>query len=271
MHAAGALARRAQAVDRGFLALGHDTFVAAGARFVRAPGLPAIHDANFVTDVTAGRPDEIERLLARVEDEFAGLSHRQFLLGGASPPGVAAALLLRGYEESSSLLLVLEGALSCGDRPHDVRPLRSDDDWDAYRRLKQRDWDERAARLGLRDHQWVGPHMVREHRAKSPPAQYWLAVLDGVPRGFLASWAGLDGMGQVEDLYIEPEVRHRGLATALIHRGVADCRERGAGAVLIVADATDTPKRMYAAMGFEPVAVEHKYLLRLATTTRPGR
>ena len=93
--------------------------------------------------------------------------------------------------------------------------------------------------------------------------RYWLAYVDGVPRGFLGSLVDADGMGQVEDLYVEPEVRHRGLATALIHRAVADCRARGAGPVLIVSDAGDTPKVMYAAMGFRPLLVEHKYLLRL--------
>src|SRR5262249_57474549 len=93
--------------------------------------------------------------------------------------------------------------------------------------------------------------------------RYWLAYVDGQPRGFVASLIGPTGTGQVEDLYVEPEVRHRGLATALIHRGVADCRARGAGPVLIVADGSDTPKAMYAAMGFRPRAVEHKYLLRL--------
>jgi hypothetical protein len=58
-------------------------------------------------------------------------------------------------------------------------------------------------------------------------------------------------------------VRHCGLATALVHRGVVDCRARGAGAVVIAAEADDTPKAMYAAMGFRPLAVVHKYLLRL--------
>src|SRR5206468_12744232 len=99
------LARRAVAVDRAFLALGHQTFVTDGARFVRDPGLPAIHDANWVGDVTTATPGEIDRLLARVEREFAGVGHRQFLLDGTTPPGVETALLLRGYEHLASLLL----------------------------------------------------------------------------------------------------------------------------------------------------------------------
>jgi ribosomal protein S18 acetylase RimI-like enzyme len=263
MHRMDDRTRRALAVDRAFLALGHETFAAAGARFVRDLGVPAIHDANSVTDVTATTPEEIERLLARVEREFAGVRHRQFLLDTATPPAVEAALVLRGYEHSASLVLLLDGAPGGVPRSHDVCPVADEAGWAAYARLKQRDWDERAARRGLRDVAHVGAQMVRQHRAKSPPAQYWLAWLDGVPRGYLASWPGIDAVGQVEDLYVEPEVRHRGLATALIHRGVADCRARGADGVVIVAEADDTPKAMYAAMGFRPLAVVHKYLLRL--------
>jgi GNAT superfamily N-acetyltransferase len=121
-----------------------------------------------------------------------------------------------------------------------------------------------ALRLGLPDVAWLGADMVRVHRGKSPPVRYWLAYVDGRPRGFVASLVGPNATGQVEDLYIEPEMRHRGLATALIHRAVADCRAQGAGPVLIVADGSDTPKTMYAAMGFRPTAVEHKYLLKIA-------
>ena len=257
------LTRRAVAVDGNFLALGHEVFEADGARFVRNRSLPRIHDANYVSDVTVATPDAVERLLARVDREYPHTRHRQFLLDASTPPAVEAALILRGYEHSASLLLLLEGALQGAARAHDVRRIAGEADWAAYGRLKQRDWDERAARLGIRDASEVGADMFREHRAKVPPVQYWLAWLDGTPRGFLASWPGSEGVGQVEDLYVEPEVRHRGLATTLLHRGVADCRARGADPVAIVADATDTPKHMYAAMGFRPLAVVHKYLLRL--------
>ncbi len=99
---------------------------------------------------------------------------------------------------------------------------------------------------------------------KSPPVRYWLAYVDGEPRGYFNSWAGIDGVGQVESLFVQAEYRHRGLATALIHHCVADARAHGAGPVVIVADASDTPKRMYAAMGFRPVAVKREYLKTLA-------
>ena len=101
--------------------------------------------------------------------------------------------------------------------------------------------------------------MAAANRAKSPPVRFWLAHDDGAPRGYFFSWGGIDGVGQVEDLFVQREYRHRGLATALIHRAVADARDQGAGPVVIVADPTDTPKHMYAAMGFAPVATIRNY------------
>jgi GNAT superfamily N-acetyltransferase len=258
------LVRRVMDVDHLFLSLGHETFESEGARFVRDRKFPGIHDANHVAYVTVDTPEAVERLLARADREFAHCHHRLFLLDALTPPAVEAGLLLRGYERSDFLFLVLEGALTGVAPAHDVRALEDDAGWAAYARLKQRYWDEVALRLGLLDVAWVGADMVRVHRRKSPPVRYWLAYVDGEPRGFVASLVGANGTGQVEDLYVEPDVRHRGLANALIHRGVTDCRARGAGPVLIVADGSDTPKTMYAAMGFRPTAVEHKYLLKIA-------
>ena len=75
----------------------------------------------------------------------------------------------------------------------------------------------------------------------------------------------MDGVGAVEDLFTHPDFRHRGLATALIHHCVAEVRSEGAGPIVISADTTDTPKRMYAALGFRPVAVKRDYLKRLGS------
>ena len=50
----------------------------------------------------------------------------------------------------------------------------------------------------------------------------------------------------------------RGIATALIAHAVGDARNRGAGPVLIGADPDDTPKHMYAAMGFRPFCLTHR-------------
>jgi predicted GNAT family acetyltransferase len=94
--------------------------------------------------------------------------------------------------------------------------------------------------------------------------QYWLAFVHGEPVAYFNSWAGIDGVGQVEDLFTHPDYRRRGVATALIHHCVAECRRQGAGPVVIVADPTDTPKQIYSAMGFRPIAVCTHYLKKLS-------
>ena len=65
-------------------------------------------------------------------------------------------------------------------------------------------------------------------------------------------------------MFTRAKFRHRGVATALIHRCVADCRAQGAGPVIIIADPDDTPKDMYTAMGFRPLVVLRSYHKEIA-------
>jgi len=68
----------------------------------------------------------------------------------------------------------------------------------------------------------------------------------------------------IEDLFAHPEYRRHGLGTVLIAHCVADARERGAGPVLITSNYDDTPKHMYAAMGFRPLYVLRSWTKKLA-------
>lgn len=258
-----ALTQRAFTTDHGFMALGHSTFEAEGASFVRDPAHPDVYDANHVRAVRTATPEGVARLLERADREFAHSPQRLVRIDPDTPAVVEAELVLRGYRRSATVFLLLDGALAGPAPAHDVRPIGDEPGWAVQARLKQSDWDEIAASKGLRDAAHIGGQLARVDRAKCPPAVWWLAHVEGRPCGYVASFVGPVGMGQVEDLYVAPDVRRRGIATALIHRAVADCRTRGAGPVLICADVDDTPKRMYAALGFRPLAVEQKYLLEL--------
>lgn len=241
------------------LALGNDRFEADGATFIRNRSVPEIRDANHVAHVTASTPDEIDRLLARVEHEFDGFSYRRFDLDFTTPPGFEARLAFEGYQHADMLVMLLDGELATDAKLCDIRPVTDDADWEAYAALHDVDWRDYVQRLGRPEGVWTASAMVRSRRSKSPPVNYWLAYVDGEPRAYCASWAGIDGVGQVEDLFTHPDFRQRGLASALIQHCVADCREHGASAVVIVADPADTPKHMYAAMGFRPVALTRHY------------
>lgn len=254
------LARRALAVNQANLALGHEMFTVDGGTFVRNAGFPRIMDANHVADITASTPEEIERLLARVETEFAHCTHRKFHADFTTPPAFEARLVLDGYKPTFAIVMLLEGDLRTAAKLCDIRPINGAAGWDAFHELHAADWLEYTRRIGNGVDDAAGVAMAHADAIKSPPVRYWLVYDDGAPRGYLNSWAGIDGVGQVESLFVQAEYRHRGLATALIHHCVADAREHGAGPVVIVADASDTPKQMYAAMGFRPVAIKRTYL-----------
>ena len=255
------LARAALAVNLEYLALGNERFQAAGATFIRNRAAFQTFHANYITGVTASTPEEVDWLLARPEQEFAGISYRRFALDFSTPPSFEARLVLEGYQWGEELFLLLEGDLVGTPKPCDIRLATDDDAWAACARLWEVDRREDSESTASRSYSEEGARArMRLKRAKSPPVRCWLAYVNGEPVAYCSSWAGVDGFGLVEDLLTHPDFRHRGLATALIHRCVADCREGGAGPVVIGADASDTPKLMYAAMGFRPLAVTWEYI-----------
>lgn len=253
-----------------YLALGNKRFETHGASVIVNPKTPRRHDANCV-GVIRTEPSEVEALLVRIEAEFAGYQHRTWGIDALTPPQTAARLALeQGYRVNDALVHVLEDDMRIATRlgatppqETEVREVLSEDDWQAYRELDAMWWEETSTGFfGPYDPVLHDEFMVYR-RLKAPQTRAWFACVAGVPRAFFSSWPGENGVGIVEDLYCHPDYRHRGLATALIASAVADCRERGAGPVIINSDVNDTPKLMYAAMGFRPLFVHRNYTKRL--------
>ena len=197
--------------------------------------------------------------MKRVEVEFAGIPHRRFDLDFTTPPAFEEHLAELGYRRSEALVMLLESSLIGDHAPAEIQPITDEAGWAVYGSLRNLDAVEFAERTDETPGADVAAAMVQSRRAKSPPLQYWLASVDGTPRAYCASWVAAGGIGQIEDLFTHPDYRHRGMATALIHHCVEECRRSGAGAILIVADADDTPKDMYSAMGFRAVATKREY------------
>jgi ribosomal protein S18 acetylase RimI-like enzyme len=258
------LADLALATDAANFQLGNEAFSLANATFVRSRETPDIYDSNHVAGISARTPREIEELLAAADREYQHAGHRRFDVDYRTPPEFVARLLLDGgYERQDSLIFVLEGELRGADPACEIRPMTSDADWEAFWELMFMDWVDHHERIKRPVKEEVARRMWQAKRLKTPPVRYWLAYDGKRAVAYLNSWEGVGGVGQVEDLFTHPDYRHRGIATALIHHGVADCRAKGAGPVVIVADPTDTPKNIYARMGFRPVAWLSKYLKRL--------
>jgi ribosomal protein S18 acetylase RimI-like enzyme len=260
------VAARAIDVDLGQFALGNEVFERANATFVRNRDVPSIYDANHVRHIRARTPAEIDELLGAIDEEYAHAGHRRFDVDHRTPPEFVARLLLEGeYARDDALVMLLEGELQ-GKWPVacDIRPQVSDGDWDAYWELLFMDWQETGRRTGRKGMtEEIARRMWRSKRRRTPPVKYWLAYVGERPAAYFNSWEGIEGIGQVEDLFTHPDYRNRGIARALIHHCVRESRAAGAGPVVIVADPTDTPKHLYARMGFRPVAVVSHYLRKL--------
>jgi GNAT superfamily N-acetyltransferase len=260
MSEAKTLARVCETVAR-YFALGNESFSGHGATFVRNTRTSRRYDANHTGLIRSARPGQFEALLAQADTVFAHCRHRRIDIDALTPPSFEARLALDGsYTAGEALHLLLEGDLQAKAPDCAIREVLDEADWAAYSHLAEIDRVEDARKQGRMADLSLTPEFTAYLRAKTPQVRFWLACLDGMPVGFLNSWPGDNGVGQVEDLFTHPDFRHRGIATALIAHCVADCRARGAGPVVITANPHDTPRLMYAAMGFRPVSMSRTYL-----------
>jgi ribosomal protein S18 acetylase RimI-like enzyme len=69
-----------------------------------------------------------------------------------------------------------------------------------------------------------------------------------------------DGIGQVETVGTKPELRGRGLATAVVLAAADASRRAGHELTFIVADASDWPWKLYERIGFEPLGESAAFL-----------
>ena len=247
----------------GYLALGNEVIDGPQVCFVRNTEVPNVYDANHARYVRARTPKEIGFVLERIDEVLAASSHRQFLIDPDTPPSFEAQLALEGYECSFEFAMVLEGELAARPVAKDVkiRPVQSEADWAALGALFRANHEEEGLR---EDRDLLTPEVTRQvvltKSWKAPTLAFFLASVRGTDCGYFSSWPGTNGMGKVEDLFTLADFRHRGVATALVRHCVDDARARGAREVQISARVDDTPKEMYVALGFRPLAVLRSWL-----------
>lgn len=264
------LARRAAATRRWFDQLGGEVVALPGGVAVRNPDLAQVHDANHLVGVRASTASEVEVLERAAATVFGGRQPAKVVADPGTPEAFEAHLAMAGRTLLVEVELVLAGALRplgrSGDAATDrVVPVAGDADWTAYAELVRLDGDERAEVEGRAP--WppgVAEAIAAFRRRKEGPVRTW-GVRAGAPAGdelvaFLSSAPGIEGMGVVEHLFTHPDHRGRGHAAALLHRAVADARQRGADEVLIGARPDDTPKELYRRLGFAPVRLHRMWM-----------
>lgn len=94
----------------------------------------------------------------------------------------------------------------------------------------------------------------------------YLAYAEGVPVGFAQlypSWssASLQSLWILNDLYVAPDYRQRGIARALINESLELCRARGDKGLLLETMPDNTPARkLYESLGFRQDESLHYHL-----------
>jgi len=228
---------------------------------VREDAAPVVYDVNHLQLGPEARSDAAFRML---EEIFGDRAYRRVMTDPLSAPACVAALAQADFEPDATLQGLLTGALrGPAPEPWEIRPVDSERDWQRLDRLVRADHVEVDQRTGKDVYsEALTEEMQRVRRRVAPEVQFFLAWAEGEAVGFFSSWPGKGGVGMVEDLFTLPEHRGQGIARALIHCCVADARARGARSVLIGSEPDDTPKRLYAAMGFEPTCLTTAWTMR---------
>lgn len=233
-----------------------------------------VHDLGTATLVA--HPDAPRQPLAthlrglrpRDRDDVAGALQAAAVVTGTScrrvvaddrTPGWALAHLVGagwGIEHELHLVLPADREVATGRRA-DVRPHADDgESWSRLRRLFRLDHCEEDARAGrpCRPERDTDDSVTVRRGLAGAGVRYFVAVADDRPIGFVCSWAGDAGWGVVEDVFVHPDHRRRGVASALIVTAVAAARRDRRRPIVISADPADTPKDLYVRLGFDPVA-----------------
>lgn len=248
----GALRAICEAADA-WSELGTEGVRTAGALFLRDVERADVWDANHARIGGAGEPD-LAAFLEAAEALYAHCAHRAVRFDPRARGGALEAdLLRRGYQCELFLLMALEGPPHGMPGAARVADVETEADWAAFARLKQAEFDETG--LALPGAAW-GDHI----RSKSP-ATTWIASLDDEPVGLFSGYVHRD-VAMLEDLFVLPAARLRGVATTLVAHAVERAYRAGASLCFLSARADDTPKDMYARMGFKAVGVTRSLLRR---------
>ncbi len=234
-----------------------------GGRLLVERRRPRVWDANHARRVRARSDAEIDDLLAAMDQTYDGMAHRQMVSDIDTPDRVEARLALDGWGLEPVLQHLLTGPLRLdrarptGSASLSIRAVKTDEDWASMEVLTRLDHLEEQAEQGRAERdEALTRDMVEHRREKAPTVQAFLAEVDGTDVGMFSSMPPPPDqparIGLVEDLFVRPEWRRRGVAVALIAHCVDDARARGADGVIIGSDPDDWPKQLYARLGFVP-------------------
>jgi ribosomal protein S18 acetylase RimI-like enzyme len=226
--------------------------------------LNRVHDLNFLRAEEPGEASA-EELAAEAErvQGAAGIGHRRVNVRGEEQGELYEPQFVRLGWEPQRFVLMVQRRGPHKPAEHEVREV----DEPTLRPL----WAE-AIRNEPHGKDETLVQQILEHRCEvgeAIPTQLFAAEADGK----LVAHAELyseHGVGQVENVYTLPVYRGRGLARALVLRGVEESHGAGNDLTFLVADADDWPQRLYEKLGFGTVGRYARFIKQLVRPPAGG-
>jgi ribosomal protein S18 acetylase RimI-like enzyme len=219
---------------------------------VRTEANPTFWWGNYVLVGAAARADEVDRWVARFEEEFPEAQHRAVAFAQAG--GDTDAWAARGWEVESDVDLATTQVPVAGDVPDGMRlrALTTDDDWEQSAQVGGRDTPEaqRERRLVFERRRVTAQRaLVDSGRAR------WFGAFDGDRLVARLGLVRLGGLARYQDVVTLESHRRHGLAGALVRvAGEWAFEDPAVGELVIVAEDGGPAIGLYQRAGFTEVA-----------------
>lgn len=251
-------AARVAAARRWYRALGYDPIERDGVTVVATPAHPDTWEANWLQAAADAGPDAVLAALAR----YRPAGWQVVVTDALTPPSVEAALALDDFSAASTLIEMAASriAVPTNSPPITLTPV-GEAEWPRFAALV--DIDQREGKRTGEHDEAVAAGLLDGMRRRLGLCRYWLIGDEHGDAGYGMTVACPGGLGLIESLFTLPDRRGRGLMSAFIARAANLLRDEGCDAVFLDAHAHDTPKRLYARLGFAPVAMARTWVRRV--------
>jgi GNAT superfamily N-acetyltransferase len=219
---------------------------------VRTPANPAFYFGNVLIFDRAPETGDADRWTQHFDDVFReddAVRHAAFAWSIDEDAGRVDAFVERGYTFDERAVLTAQ-CLEDVPLPRgiSVRPLRSNEDWEAQYALGL------ATREPAHEPQAYARFkaaQVAHHRHLAETLGVWLGAFDGDRLAGSCGIFPVEDVARYQDVGVFPDYRNRGIARRLIADAAWYARDRfGSTRLVIVAAADDFPRKMYERLGF---------------------
>jgi len=217
---------------------------------VETPQNPAFYWGNFLLLAAPPEPGSAERWLDIFAGELPAADHVAIGIDGVDgDTGDITGLLAAGLELELSVVLTAERLTRAGQSVDvDVRPLRTDRDWQQAASVRLAvDEDDSPRHLEFVERRLAEARQL----ARDGHGEYLGAFADGVVRASLGIVTDGSGLARYQTVETHPEHRRQGLAKALVLAAGELAAERfGVSTLVILADPGYVAIDLYRNLGF---------------------